>query len=534
MQQAVDLTSAVNRVSSALAALERVAGTASVVTDPDERRFFAHDVYRAGELPAAILRPASTEALVEGLRALAPFGLPVVPRGGGMSYTDGYIPACADAVMIDLQRLDRVVAINPEDGYVTVECGITWKALDDALAPHGMRTPYWGPLSGLRSTVGGALSQGSIFLGSGRYGPVAESVLGLDVMLVDGTVLRLGSHANGRGAPFFRQFGPDTMGMFLSDTGALGIKTRATFRLIRRPAEARYLSFEYATARELLTAMAAVAREDVVSECFAFDPGLQAVRLRRSSLGSDVRTLGKVMKAAGGGLSGLKEGAKLVAAGRGFLGADTFSMHVSLDGRDATDADARAAIVRGAAARGGREVENSIPKVMRAQPFAEVNSMLGPNGERWVPVHGIGPFSRAVALYESCEAVFARHAGAIARHDIDRGYLVATVGLAGILIEPVLYWPDAPNAFHERVLAADYLAKLPTWPPNPAAAAAVAALREALAVNFMEQGAASFQIGRFYRYQDGLDASAAQLLAQLKALVDPRGRMNPGSLGLAR
>jgi FAD/FMN-containing dehydrogenase len=321
------------------------------------------------------------------------------------------------------------------------------------------------------------------------------------------------------------------MGMFLSDTGALGIKTRATFRLIRRPAEARYLSFEYTTARELLAAMAAVAREDVVSECFAFDPGLQAVRLRRSSLGSDVRTLGKVIKAAGGGLTGLKEGAKLVAAGRDFLGADTFSMHVSLDGRDAADADARAAIVRRVA--GGREVENSIPQVMRAQPFAEVNSMLGPNGERWVPVHGTVPFSRAAAMYDACEAVFARHADVIARHDIDRGYLVATVGLAGILIEPVLYWPDARNAFHERVLAADYLAKLPTYAPNPAAAAAVASLRDALAASFMEQGAASFQIGRFYRYQDGLDASAARLLAQLKALVDPHGRMNPGSLGLA-
>lgn len=169
---------------------------------------------------------------------------------------------------------------------------------------------------------------------------------------------------------------------------------------------------------------------------------------------------------------------------------------------------------------------------MRANPFAEVSSMLGPNGERWVPVHGTVPFSKAAAMYDVCEAVFARHAAARKQHDIDHGYLCCTVGNAGTLLEPVLYWPDARNAFHERVLDAHYLAKLPTYERNPPAAAAVAQLREELAIAFMEQGAVSFQLGKFYRYQEGLDDSAAKLLKQLKALVDPDGRMNPGALGL--
>jgi FAD/FMN-containing dehydrogenase len=95
-----------------------------------------------------------------------------------------------------------------------------------------------------------------------------------------------------------------------------------------------------------------------------------------------------------------------------------------------------------------------------------------------------------------------------------------------------MYWPDARNEFHERVLDADYLARLPKYPPNPAAAAAVAKLREDLARNFMEQGAVSFQIGKFYRYQEGLDPTAAALLSQVKRLLDPQGRMNPGTLGL--
>jgi FAD/FMN-containing dehydrogenase len=515
-----------------LADLARALGAANVLVGDEDRRFYSQDVYRAGELPFAVIRPANADELADALKLVASAGLPVVPRGGGMSYTDGYLPALPDSIVVDLLRMDRVVEVAAGDGYVTVECGATWKQLNDALAPHGVRTPYWGPLSGLRSSIGGALSQGSIFLGSGRYGPVADSVIGLDVVLVDGTLLRLGSHANAHGAPFFRQYGPDTMAMFLSDTGALGIKTRATFRLIRPLPEARHLSFEFDTAQALLEAMADIARADVVSECFAFDPRLQAVRMKRASLTEDVRTLGKVMKAAGGGLSGLREGTKLVLAGRSFVSEGSFSMHATVDGRDDSDADERADLVRRAVGSRGREVENSIPKVMRANPFAEVTSMLGPGGERWVPVHGMTSFTRAAALYESTEAVFARHAAEMREHAIECGYLMATVGNAGLMIEPVLYWPDARQLFHERVLPADYLASLPQHAANPAAAAAVARLREALALHMTRAGAASFQIGKFYPYQQGLDPSAAVFLAKLKALVDPDGRMNPGSLGL--
>lgn len=523
-----------NDHGSLLNALAGILGAANVLTDADDLRFHAQDVYREGLIPIAVIRPASTEELSAALKAIAPFGLPVVPRGGGMSYTDGYLPSRPHSITVDMLRMANVVNIAPDDRYVTVECGATWQALYSALQPKGVRTPYWGPLSGLRSSIGGALSQGSMFLGSGRHGAVADSVIGLDVVLVDGTVLHLGSHSNGRGAPFFRNFGPDLMAMFLSDNGALGIKTRATFRLVRAETENRHLSYEFADAESVLEAMSAISREEIVSECFAFDPGLQAVRLKRARLTDDVKTLGKVMKAAGGGLAGLKEGAKLVMAGRSFLEAGTYSLHLSFDGRDARDADSKLDLARQTIGKLGREVDNSIPKVMRANPFAEVNSMLGPGGERWVPVHGIVPFTQARRVFDSCNAVFERFAAERKQFDIDHGYLLATVGTVGLVIEPVLYWPDSRQMFHERVLAKDYLASLQNFPPNPEASAAVARLREALAVNFMELGSAHFQIGKFYRFQEGLEPSAREFLARIKTLVDPDGRMNPGSLGLAK
>jgi len=528
MHQAVKLGS----VEATVEELSRLLGREYVLTDRAEREFFSQDVYRSGQLPAAVIRPADSEELAAALRIVAAAGLAVVPRGGGMSYSDGYLPKFADSITVDLLRMDRVVEVNVEDGYVTVECGSTWKALNETLLPQGVRTPYWGPLSGARSSVGGALSQNSIFLGSGQYGPVADSVIGLDVVLIDGTILHLGSHSNGKGQPFFRQFGPDLMSMLLSDTGALGIKTRATFRLVRRPAETRHLSFAFERHVEILDAMAKIAREEIVSECFAFDPGLQAQRMKRSSLKDDVKKLGKVIQAAGGGLAGLKAGAQIVAAGRNFLEGVNYSLHMSFDGRDAAEVEAKVAIARRVIGTLGREVENSVPKVMRAEPFAEVNSMLGPGGERWIPVHGTVPFSRSQAVFEACEAVFERHREEMERLDIDHGYLLCTVARSGTLIEPVMYWPDARLGFHERVLAADYLAKLKRFPANPAAAECVARIRQELARTLMEHGAVSFQLGKFYLYQEGLEPTAAKFLRQIKSLVDPDGRMNPGSLGL--
>lgn len=512
--------------------LGNLLGSVNVMTDFVERRFYSQDVYGSGELPALVIRPGSAEELSSALKLIAPYGVPVVPRGGGMSYTAGYLPRSTDAVMLDLLRLNKVVEINEQDMYVTVECGATWKELCDELEPHGVRTPFYGPLSGLRSTVGGALSQGSVFLGTARYGTAAESVIGLDVVLVDGTTLHLGSHANRHGQPFFRQVGPDTMAMFLSDTGALGIKTRATFRLIRPQRATRHLSYSFDTAGQLFEAMAEAAREDVAAEIFAIDPSLQKVRMKRISLREDAKSLGTLVKETGG-FKGLVEGAKVVIAGRSFLKDGAFSVHVSVDGRDDADVEAKSAIVRRVmVAQGGTEVENTLPKMMRANPFAEVNNMLGPRGERWVPVHGTVPFSKAERMWRSCEAVFAKHRAAMVQYEIDHGYLTSTVGQAGTLVEPVLFWPDARNSFHERVLDAGYLAKLPVHPSNPAAAEAVARIRDDLAQAFMESGAISFQIGKFYRYQETLDPTASSLLTAIKEIVDPQRRMNPGSLGL--
>lgn len=527
-QAGVVASDSVDGLPARLAAL---LGGEHVMTDDTSRRFYSQDVHGNGLPPLAVIRPGSSEELAAAVRLVTATGCAIVARGGGMSYTDGYLAVRAGTVMFDTSRLNRVVEINAEDRYVTAECGVTWKSLADALAPLGLRTPYWGPLSGLRATIGGALSQGSIFLGSGVHGPVQESLLALEIVLADGSLLKTGGAALAHGVPFFRHFGPDLSSLFTGDCGAFGIKVRATLRLMPTPADVRSLSFSLGDAESVFSLMADVAREGLASECMSFDPGLQAIRMKRVSLAEDARALGNVIRSSGGVLEGLRQGARVVLGGRNFLDEGGFSVHLGVDGRDAADAESRCARIRALAAGRAREVENTIPKVMRANPFMELNSMLGPGGERWVPVHCVVPLSRGAAMFAACEAVFARHAGEFERLGVDHGYLSCTVGGHGVLVEPCIYWPDARQLFHETVLDPGYLAKLPVFEENLPARRTVALLRAELADLFATSGAASFQIGKLYRYRASLDAGTLAMLDALKRQLDPRGLMNPGVLG---
>ncbi|TQV81254.1 FAD-binding oxidoreductase [Exilibacterium tricleocarpae] len=514
-------------------ALATIVGPQFLLTDAQSCSFYAQDVFTK-DLPAlAVAQPADTGELAALVKTTVAAGHAVIPRGGGMSYTSGYVPAGAGAVIIDMSRMDRVVEINAEDMYVTVECGCTWKALHEALQGTGLRTPYWGTLSGSKATVGGGLSQNSVFWGSGQYGSAVDSVIGLEVVLADGSIVKTGSGAQRNSTPFFRHFGPDLTGLFTCDTGALGFKAVATLRLIPELPARRFLAFDFKTAADALAAMSAVGRRGLAMECFGFDPFLQAQRMKRESLAKDVKALAGVMKSAGSVLGALKEGARIAAAGRGYMDDVDYSVQIIIEERNEAAAAALAAEVRVVGEQfNGREIENSIPKITRANPFGPVNNMLGPQGERWVPIHGLFPHSKIRAAYEAVEALFARHRAAMDSYDIGVGYLFATVSTNCFVLEPVFFWPDAMTEIHQRSLEPDHLARLQGFPEHLEARAAVTKIRDEMTALFTELGAVHLQIGKHYQYREGIRPENWQLIQAIKAAVDPRGCINPQSLGL--
>lgn len=512
--------------------VEAVTGAGTVSLDPDRRALMSQDVWSKGETALAVVGPRTQQAVADLLPVLAGQGLAAFPRGGGMSYTGGYAPD-RPGVVIDMGALDRVLEVNREDMYVRVEAGCTWDTLYLTLKPLGLRTPFWGPLSGILSTIGGGLSQNNAFFGAGLYGASADSVLSLTVALADGCLLRTGSAARDGGHPFLRHDGPDLTGLFLGDCGALGFKTEAVLRLIPMPENEMHASFAFADAVSLARAMSEIARANLASEVFGFDPGLARVRLKRASLAGDAKALAKVVTGQGNLLKGMTEGAKMALAGRSFVGEADYTLHVVIEGRSkAGTAEDGARLEAMALACGGRRIENTIPKVIRANPFTPLNNMLGPEGERWVPVHGIVRHSDAAACWQALDALFAEREDAFARHAIQTGFLVTTLSTTGFLIEPVFLWPEALFALHEASVEPGWLERLPRHPANPQVTAIVAEARAAVVEVFGRFGGVHFQIGRAYPFAQTRAAPARALLDTLKAQLDPANIINPGVLGL--
>jgi FAD/FMN-containing dehydrogenase len=516
-----------------LAALRALLGAGNVIDEADERAYYSTDVYRRAAIDAAlVVRPRSVDELAGAVALCTGAGLAVIPRGGGLSYTGGFLPVRAGSVVFDLLLLDRIVEINATDMYVTVECGATWKSLYEALKARGLRTPYFGPMSGYGSTVGGALSQGSVFLGSTRYGTTAESVLGLDVVLADGSLLRTGSaggeHSPG---PFFRHYGPDLTGLFLHDAGALGFKARATLRLMKTPAHTGFIAFTFARPAELFAAMSEISRRGLASECYAADPYIWGMRLWDDDLGRDVSRMVGVVKSGRGLAGGLKDAVRMAVAGRKALQDVEYAMNVAIDGRSQVEVDVALAEVR-AIANTGREIEATVPRMVRGAPFMPPNDVLGPKGQRWAPSHGIAPHSRIAGLADALVAFFDERRDTLATHGIEWGFVAFAISTSAVLLEPMLYWPDARERYHERVIAPAHLARLPVLAADPAAAAAMRALRDDLTRFWMAHGCAHLQIGKTYRYLESRQPPVRTLIEQLKAALDPRGLVNPGSLGL--
>ena len=506
----------------------------NLILDEANRALLSHDVfYRPDVIADSVVTPTSTQELADVVAVLQKAGIDMHVRGGGMSYTDAYTPLKSASVLIDMRRMNRIVEVNEDDMYVTVETGCTWAELNTELEARNLRTPFWGPLSGLVSTIGGGLSQNNAFFGGSTWGTTSESLIALKVVVADGTVIETGSASTQDGKPYYRFYGPDLTGIFTGDAGAMGIKTEATFRLIRRPAETGFASFGFSTADDSAAAMSEMSREGLGAELFGFDPGLTAMAMSRGSWRDKVKIVKDLAKAESSPLAGIKQVAKTAIAGKSIVNRGEFSLHIVCDGRAAEAVHADLALAREIAARhNGKEIDNSVAKVVRAAPFGPVDSMVGPNGERWIPTHGIVAHSDAPKIWKAMVELFEQNAAAIEEHQVSWGFLTCTMATNGFLIEPVLIWPDELMPIHRHYVREEHLAGIPVYEANLAAREFVTTMRANLVEIFSEYKAVHFQIGKAYPYREHRKAPTWALVEAIKSHVDPDARINPGCLGL--
>ncbi|WP_142063606.1 FAD-binding oxidoreductase [Pseudarthrobacter sp. B4EP4b] len=207
------------------------------------------------QLPLAVVFPESVEDVQAVVRICAAAKVALVPRGAGTGVSGG-AHATKDCVILSLERMDRILALNPDDETAVVEPGVINAVLNEAAAEHGlMYAP--DPASFRSSTIGGNVATNAGGLRCAKYGVTRDSVLALDVILADGSLLHTG-HQTFKGVA-----GYDLTGLFVGSEGTLGIVVGVTVRLKYLPREVHTIAAFYPDFRQAAAGVLAVGRARV-------------------------------------------------------------------------------------------------------------------------------------------------------------------------------------------------------------------------------------------------------------------------------
>ncbi len=515
----------------ALAAISACIGEENIFTSDRDRTYYSQDYYRKGLDALAAVKPQTLEQLSQTVKLATDAGLAVFPRGGGYSYSDGYLPTTQSGIVIDTLALNRIVEINQDDMYVTVETGCTWAALEEALSETDVRPGFWGTMSGLNSTIGGTISQGGASFGSAKFGTSSESVLAVDIVTADGSVVSTGSAGQTDKSPFFRYYGPDMTGLFCADAGALGIKATVTLRLERRQKHVFGLSFGYETFESMVSGIAAVARESRATEHLSFSAKTMA-NFGELSLQETIKTVFAVAKASSSWPSAINQIAKMGFAGKRFLDKANYMSHCVVEGANKKELAGQIDLIRKVVKPYGFDLPNTVPTVIRAMPFPALD-VLTPEGKRGLPIQTVLPLSRVCNFHQSLNAYYAKNEAWMQELGITQQPVLGTMGTTGFLYEPVLYWDDRAEEFHSRHTNPDILAKVADAPNNIEAQAAIEKMRLDIIDIMHEHGGVHLQIGKAYPYLRDRSEGSLALISAIKKQLDPKGLMNPGALGLA-
>ena len=210
----------------AIAALEAIVGPAGLTTGESERDLHSRDQSsHEPHLPDLVIWPESTDQVSRILAYANEQAIPVTAWGAGSSLEGNPIPLSA-GVVIDFARMNHIVALHAEDFQVTVQAGILYQDMNKRLARHGL---FFAPDPGANASVGGMIANNASGTRTVRYGATRDNVLALQVVLANGEEIRTGSRSIKQAA------GYDLTHLFIGSEGTLGLVTEATLKLAPLP-----------------------------------------------------------------------------------------------------------------------------------------------------------------------------------------------------------------------------------------------------------------------------------------------------------
>ena len=204
-----------------------------VIDDEDELRVYECDglsAYR--QLPLIVVLPETTAQVSEILKLCRDQGIKIVPRGAGTSLSGGALPL-ADAITIGLGKFNRIIEIDYDNRCVVAQPGVTNLGITDAVSASGF---YYAPdpSSQIACTIGGNVAENAGGVHCLKYGLTTNNLLGLEMVLLDGDVIRLGGKHLDSG-------GYDLLGLITGSEGLLGVITEVTVRILKNPETVRAL-----------------------------------------------------------------------------------------------------------------------------------------------------------------------------------------------------------------------------------------------------------------------------------------------------
>ena len=232
------------------------AASDAVIESEDERRAYETDgltAYRAR--PLLVVLPSTTREVSRVLAYCHKSGIKVVPRGAGTSLSGGSLPL-EDGIILGLAKLNRILEIDYDNRCAVVQPGVTNLGITAAVQHAGF---YYAPdpSSQIACSIGGNVAENSGGVHCLKYGLTTNNVLGVEIVLIDGTVLRLGGKHLDSG-------GYDLLGVMVGSEGLLGVVTEVTVRLLRKPSTARALLIGFASNESAGACVAAIIGSGVI------------------------------------------------------------------------------------------------------------------------------------------------------------------------------------------------------------------------------------------------------------------------------
>ena len=237
-------------------ALQRIVPGEGVIVSETERRAYESDGLTAyHQLPMVVVLPSQVEQIAAVLRYCQKSGVKVVPRGAGTSLSGGALPL-ADGVLLGMAKFNRILDIDYDNRCVVAQPGVTNLAITQAVEKTGF---YYAPdpSSQIACTIGGNVAENSGGVHCLKYGVTSNNILGIEMVLMDGKVIRLGGKHHDPG-------GYDLLGVLTGSEGLLGVVTEVTVRILPKPTTARALLIGFATTEDAGNCVAAVIAAGII------------------------------------------------------------------------------------------------------------------------------------------------------------------------------------------------------------------------------------------------------------------------------